>query len=103
MIGKIQGFDLHLGEIIDQVAYQLERDRAGGLVDILHGRQTGLSRELDIQDLVVIVPASFADRRPRILGAGAQQGNDAKGYEEKVAFHGYLILGLRSVSMEGMG
>ena len=103
MIGKIQGFDLHLGEIIDQVAYQLERDRAGGLVDILHGRQTGLSRELDFQDLVVIVPASFADRRPRILGAGAQQGNDAKGYEEKVAFHGYLILGLRSVSMEGMG
>ena len=77
MIGKIQGFDLHLGEIIDQVADQLERDGAGGLVDLLHGRQAGLSRKLDVQDLVVIVPASFADRRPRILGAGAQQGNGA--------------------------
>ena len=103
LVGEIQGFHLHMGHVAHEVGGQLDRNRTGALVHVLHLGQARLAGELDVQDAAVMIPAALLHRVPGGLRAGAQQHESAHGDEYDIAFHGYLMLGLRSVSMDGMG
>ena len=72
LVGKLQGGNLHAGHVLHQVGRQLHLDGAGGFIHLGDLGQTGLSGKLDVQDLVVLVPAALLDLSPRVLGAGAQ-------------------------------